>query len=80
MEEAESYKVKNKFPDGEKERILSAIQESIQEEYKEADNLAVYVRDFLPGNQRLSGEIVNLDIKNSYDMPLYWVDASIFYI
>ena len=77
--EAESYKVKNKFPAGEKERILSAIQELIKEEYKEEDNLLVYVRDFLTGDHSLSGRVVNLNITNSDDMPLYWIISDINY-
>ncbi|MDE7422667.1 MAG: hypothetical protein K2N51_03095 [Lachnospiraceae bacterium] len=77
--EAESYKVKDKFPAGEKERILSAVQASIKEEYKEEEDLVVYVRDFLPGDQSLSGEVVNLNIINSDDMPLYWICSEINY-
>lgn len=77
--EAESYKVKDKFPEGEKERILSAIQKAIKEEYKEEEDLVVYVRDFLPGDQSLSGRVVNLNITNSDDMPLYWIISEISY-
>lgn len=77
--EAEEYEVKNKFPDGEKEQILSAIQKAIKKEYKKEKNLVVYIRDFLPGDEILSGEVVNLDIKDKDDMPLFWIKASINY-
>lgn len=77
--EAEEYKVTDKFPAGEREQILSAIQKCIKKEYKKKDNLVIYVRDFLPGDQSLSGEVVNLDIKDKYDMPLVWIQSTIHY-
>lgn len=77
--EADEYEVKSKFSDGEKERILSAIQKAIKKQYKKEDDLFVYIRDFLPGDSTLSGRVVDLDINDKYDMPLYWVRASIYY-
>lgn len=78
-EEAEAYTVKDRFPVGEKEQILAAIQKAVKKEYKKANNQIVYIRDFLPGDESLSGEVINLDIKSKDDMPLFWVKSFIHY-
>lgn len=77
--EAEEYKVTNKFPAGEKEEILTAIQKCINKKYKDERDVIIYVRDFLPGDQSLSGEVVYLDIKDKNDIPLFWIRSTICY-
>lgn len=76
---AKSYEVTNKFADGEKEAILAAIQKEVKKTYKKEKNLYVYIRDFLPGDTRLEGRVVNLDIEDRFDIPLFWVQSLINY-
>lgn len=76
---AENYEVKSNFPTGEKEQILSAIQKAVKKEYKKADDLVVYIRDFLPGDENLLGEVIDLAIHGKNDMPLYWINSFIYY-
>ncbi len=79
--EAENYKVSNHFEAGEKEEILSAITRAIGKEYgkKKNKDMFVYVRDFLPGDSRLSGEVVDLDMTSENYMPLWWIQSGIHY-
>lgn len=79
--EVENYKVSNHFEAGEKEEILSAITRAIEKEYgkKKNKNMFVYVRDFLPGDSSLSGEVVDLDMTSENDMPLWWIHSGIRY-
>lgn len=77
--EAKNYKVTDKFPAGEKEKILSHIRKAIKKQYKESDNTAIYIHDFLPGDERLSGKVIHLNITNKYDIPLFWINSSIRY-
>lgn len=77
--EAESYEVKNKFPAGEKEKIISAIQKATLEVYKDMDNIYIYIEDFWPGDKYLSGRVVNLNIEDKWDTPLYWIESKICY-
>lgn len=77
--EAEEYEVADKFPAGEKEQILSAIKKSIKKTYKKEDDVVIYIQDFLPGDWRLSGRIVYLDMEDKYDIPLYWIQSLIYY-
>lgn len=79
--EAENYKVSNHFEAGEKEEILSAITRAIGKEYgkKKNKDMFVYVRDFLPGDSRLSGEVVDLNMTSENNMPLCWIQSGIHY-
>lgn len=76
--EARAYTVEDRFPAGEKKVILQAIRREIKKEYKESD-LVVYVRDFLPGDEALSGRIVYCNIKKKYEIPLLWIYSSVLY-
>lgn len=79
--DAENYKVNDYFEEGEKEQLLSAITNAIQKEYgkKKNKDLFIYVRDFLPGDSNLAGEVVDLDMTSKYDMPLWWIRSLIYY-
>lgn len=77
--EAKSYKVKNKFPAGEKEEILSLIQQIIKKNYKEEKDTIIYIEDFLPASHRISGRVIDLNITDKYDMPLYWINSPLHY-
>lgn len=79
--DAENYKVNDYFEEGEKEQLLSAITKAIQKEYgkKKNKDLFIYVRDFLPGDSNLAGEVVDLDMTSKYDMPLWWIRSLIYY-
>lgn len=71
--------LENRFKDGEKEKIIADINESIQKEYIDAKNVVVYVRDFLPGDEGLQGEVIDLNMTREHDIPLYWICSSILY-
>lgn len=78
-EEAGNYEVTNHFAEGEKEQILSRIEEIIKETYKEDKNTVVCVRDFLPGDTQLSGRVIDLNMTSDNTMPLYWIQSEISY-
>ena len=71
--------LENRFKNGEKDKIIADIKKTIQKEYKDAKNLVVYVRDFLPGDEGLQGKVVDLNMTGKYDMPLYWIYSLIQY-
>lgn len=78
-EEAENYEVTNHFAEGEKEQILSRIEEIIKETYKEDKNTVLCVRDFLPGDTQLTGRVIDLNMTSDNTMPLYWIQSEISY-
>ena len=78
-EEAENYEVTNHFAEGEKEKILSRIEEAIKENYGEWEDAVVCVQDFLPGDTQLSGRVIDLDMTSENTMPLYWIQSMIIY-
>ena len=78
-EEAEHYEAGNYFNEGEKEQILAAIKKAIRKQYKRSKNTMVFVRDFLPGDTRLQGRVVDLHITGKYSIPLYWIRSLIYY-
>ena len=78
-EEAGNYEVTNHFAEGEKEQILSRIEEKIKETYKEDKNIVVCVRDFLPGDTQLSGRVIDLNMTSDNTMPLCWIQSEISY-
>lgn len=78
-EEAEHYEVRDYFAEGEKEQILAAIKKAIRKRYKKSKNLVVCVRDFLPGDTRLSGREINLHIADTNSIPLHWIQSFIYY-
>lgn len=77
--EAESYEVTDRFEDGEKEQILSAIKKRIKKEYRKSKNSVIYIRDFLPGDDYVTGREVDLHMTRKYDMPLFWIYARVYY-
>ena len=77
--EAKAYQPENKFPEGEKEQILTAIENAVKHEYKEAKDTMLFIHDFLPGNSNFSGKAVDLNVTDKYDMPVYGIRSQINY-
>lgn len=77
--EAEGYGVTDRFEVGKKEQILSAVKKEIKKEYKKSKNTVVYVRDFLPGDFYISGEVVDLHMVRKNSLPLFWIQSLICY-
>lgn len=78
-EDAANYEAANHFADGEKEHILQKIEETIKEEYSKCDNAVICVRDFLPGDTEISGEVIYMDIVDEDFIPLYWITSILYY-
>lgn len=77
--EAENYEVTNRFEKGKKEQILSQIEKAIKKYYKNSKNTVVCVRDFLPGDFSISGEVIDLNMTSKNSMPLFWIRSMLFY-
>lgn len=77
--EAENFEVTDRFEAGKKEQILSTVKNVIKKEYKKSKNTVVYVRDFLPGDYFLTGEVIDLHMVDKSSMPLYWIRSLIYY-
>lgn len=67
------------FAKGEKEQILSRIEEVIKENYPKSKNTVIYIRDFLPADTCLTGKVIDLNMTSDETMPLYWITSKILY-
>lgn len=78
--EAKAYQPENKFPEGEKEKILAAIENAVKHEYKEARDTMLFIHDFLPGDSNFSGKEVDFSMTDdTYDTPVYGIQSQINY-